>query len=572
LRKAERALFKGSFDPVLVLALALALVFSLYGIRWGRVECWNRSEIAMSALSGVRAGSYEKPPFHAYLNHVLVMWPLDVVEGGGKFLTGRRLNLNEAKLLQSRLLVLGMYLVTIALAYWISRQCYGKNPARIIALLFATSAGFIEYDHFLSCDSPLLLWMMLTLFFGRRIALYGDTVSYALAGFSTGLATATKYNGLAVGIIIAVAHVLATYQRGWKEMIFSRRFVLGLIMVPAGFIAGAPFAPFQLRKLITDFTYNAQVTPHYGGQVEGTGYLKFLERVPEILGWPGTYLIAIAAVVSLLIVLWRRQARAPSAICFTLASSVFLLYFAQIGAFPRMETRFVLPAVPFLILMCGPVLQTLTTSPALVFAALAPLFIYNAICSLSIGYRLNGDPRLAAQEWIEHRASAGTRLVLESSDSSPHWIKLPAVFGIEWEQARPSRHRVPYGNVLDLRMPNVNGRVQLFGKIFGKDSWVERYARKMEGDFDENSFMLAELRKRNPDVIAIHSDDYKVPSTQVRKYYADLLSGKAGYRIVLDGKTVDAPPWIYPHSIDHLRGRMTLLTRATVPANPAGSN
>lgn len=551
----------GSFDPVLVLALALALIFSLYGIRWGRVECWNRDDMAMRGISGLRPDTYEKPPFHTYLNHVLVIWPLDAVEGVGTFLTGREINLNEAKLLQSRLLVVGMYLATIALAYWISRRSFGKNPARIIVLLFATSAGFIEYDHFLSCDSPLLLWMLVAFFFARRVALYGDIVSYSLAGFTTGLATATKYNGLAVGIAIAVAHVLATYDRGWKSILLSRRFGFALLMVPAGFIAGAPAAPFQWRKLVADFTYNAKVTPHYEGQMSGHGYLDFLSRLPEILGWPVTYLIGIAALISAAMVLWRRQMRSPSTICFALASSVFALYLAQIGSFPRMATRFVLPAVPFLILMCGPLLQTLSARPTLVFTCLVPLFVYNATCSLSIGYRLNADPRLAAQRWIEHRASAGSRLIIESSGTSPHWTKLPAVHGTEWELAHPGRRQSPSGNVLDLRLPDVNGRAELFGKIFGNDSWVKQYARQAEGDPNLNLFTSAELLKRNPDVIAVHSADYRMRIPRIRNFYDDLLNGKTGYQIALDAKTLEPPRWIYPHTIDFLRGRMTILTR-----------
>lgn len=579
----------GPFDPVLLFALALALVFSLYGIRWGRVECWNRDDMAMRGISGLRPGTYEKPPFHTYLNHVLVIWPLDAVEAVGTSLAGEKVNLNETKLLQSRLIVVGMYLATIALAYWIGHQCFGKNAARIIALLFATSAGFIEYDHFLSCDSPLLLWMLLAFFFAHRVALHGDAVSYALAGFFTGIATATKYNGLVVGIAIPVAHLFGSYLRHHPERRIpprdvqitrtasstllrsarndrrwgARNFVLAMFMVPVGFIAGAPAAPFQWRKFITDFAYNAKVTPHYAGQASGHGYIDFLGRFPEILGWPGMCLIAAGATISLGIVLWRRQPRTPSTICFALAASVWVLYFSYIGSFPRMETRFVLPAIPFLILMAGPLFQTLSARPAWTLACLSPLFVYNAICSLSIGYRLNDDPRLAAQRWIEQRAATGSHLVIESSGTSPRWLKLAAVRGIERELAHPAKRRTPTGNVLDLRLPEVNGRSELFGRIFGNESWVQRYARRTEGDPNMRLFTRSELAKRNPEVIAVHSADYEVPIPRVRNYYHDLLSGNAGYEIALDAVTTRPPRWVYPRHIDFLPGRMTLLTRQT---------
>jgi 4-amino-4-deoxy-L-arabinose transferase-like glycosyltransferase len=133
-----------------------------------------------------------------------------------------------------------MFLGTIALTFAISRNAYGLFAARIIALLFATSAGFIAYDHFLSTDSPLLFWMMLSLFFAQRISASEKISNYVLAGFLAGISTATKYTGLAVGIAIVVAHL--TKIDHWRELFFSRRLAIGLAMVPIGFFTGNPYA------------------------------------------------------------------------------------------------------------------------------------------------------------------------------------------------------------------------------------------------------------------------------------------------------------------------------------------
>src|SRR3981081_1249649 len=103
-------------DLVLGIALILALVFSLYGIRWGRVECWNRDQMALRGLHGLRPDTYVKPPFHTYVNHFLILRPIARAE----FLSRkshRDINLNEVRLLGSRLLVVGMFLGTIALAF-----------------------------------------------------------------------------------------------------------------------------------------------------------------------------------------------------------------------------------------------------------------------------------------------------------------------------------------------------------------------------------------------------------------------------------------------------------------------
>src|SRR5438552_18052072 len=66
-------------DPLLVAAVSLAFLFCLQGITWGRVEDWNRSQIAIRGLRALRPSDYMKPPFHTYFNHVLVVWPIDGV-------------------------------------------------------------------------------------------------------------------------------------------------------------------------------------------------------------------------------------------------------------------------------------------------------------------------------------------------------------------------------------------------------------------------------------------------------------------------------------------------------------
>jgi hypothetical protein len=55
--------------------------------------------------------------------------------------------------------------------------------------------------------------------------------------------------------------------------------------------------------------------------------------------------------------------------------------------------------------------------------------------------------------------------------------------------------------------------------------------------------------------------DYNVPGETVRRYYGDLLTGRFPYAIVFDGETPRAPAWVYPHIIDFLRRRITVLQR-----------
>lgn len=543
-------------DPLLVAALALAFLFCLQGITWGRVECWNRSQIALRGLRALRPSDYMKPPFHTFFNHVLVVWPITGALKIAQVPTERMKIGNSAKLIGSRLVTIALYLGTIALAYGFSRRSYGRFSAVIIAFAFATSAGFVTYAHFLTADIPLLFWMLAALWAAYRLASDPSTRNYAIAGFLTGIAIATKYNGLAVGIALLVAHFFATKDAGIRRIILSRQLGIGLGMTLLGFLFGCPTALYEPRRFWNDFIYNYTVAPRYSGQPDRANYLGALARIPEIVGIPGAILIAGLAILSCILILRRRDLSDAATRGFILSSAVFLLYFLKVGAWPRTETRYVLPAIPFLILMIGPALQTVEKRKW-ILALLLPILAYNCFCSYLVGKRFNNDPRMKAQLWMLKNVPRGG--VIESSGTCPHWSKLPNFDAREINLGRPDRPIPPARDITDLRLPNMPGRVELFRKVFPE--WVQPLAAEKEGNPDQGLFTAAALEKRNPNYITIYSLDYRVPGEMVRKYYGDLLAGKFPYAIVFDANTPRAPKWIYPRTIDHLRGRITILQR-----------
>jgi hypothetical protein len=543
-------------DPLLVAALSLAFLFCLQGITWGRVECWNRSQIALHSLRALRPGDYMKPPFHTYLNHIFVVWPITAAVKIAQVPTERMKIANSAKLIGSRLVTLALYLGTIALAYSFSRRSYGRFSAAVIAFAFATSAGFVTYAHFLTADTPLLFWMLAALWAAHRLASAPSTRNYAIAGFLTGIAIATKYNGLAVGITLLVAHFFATKGASIRSIILSRQLAIGLAMALLGFLFGCPTVLYEPKKFRQDFIYGYTVTPRYSGQPDRANYLGALARIPEIVGIPGAILIAGLAILSCILILRRRDLSDAATRGFILSSAVFLLYFLKIGTFPRTETRYVLPAIPFLILMIGPALRTVERRKW-ILALLLPVLIYNCLCSYLVGKRFNDDPRLKAQLWMVKNVSRGS--VIESSGTSPRWAKLPNFDADEINLSRPDQSTLPARDITDLRMPHVPGRLESFRKVFPE--WVQPLVAENERNPDQGLFTAAALEKRNPNYISIYSPDYHVPGETVRRYYGDLLSGKSPYAIVFDAETPRVSAWIYPRTIDHLRGRITVLQR-----------
>jgi hypothetical protein len=442
------------------------------------------------------------------------------------------------------------------LIFAIALQFYGRFAARIIALVFATSAGLIAFAHFLTCDLPLLFWMTAAAFFCARIVQSGKTRDYALAGVFAGLAAATKYNGVLVGVAIGVAHLFSPNCRNLRS-VFHWRVLLGGALIPIAFVAGNPYAVLDYRKFIADFMYTYTVTPRYGVK-EGLGYGEFLRTLPEILGMPGTILIALCVGASLLVLMQKHDTTRNARIGFLIAVSVALVYYLSIGSFPRVPTRFALPTIPFLVLMMGPVLAFLETrARVLVLLLLVPVTAYNVICSLAVGKRFSDDPRLSAQNWMIANARGKT---IQSSYTSPHWTKLYRLRGVEFWADRPPEESAPPNSTVDWRMPVANGRMDVFKKDYAGNRWVEQGVW-VEGRPEQDVFSPAGQAQRNPDLISIYSPDLDVPVEFSRNYYNDLLGEKLGYKIMFQGSTPPVSPLLYPKFIDCLAGTITILGR-----------
>jgi 4-amino-4-deoxy-L-arabinose transferase-like glycosyltransferase len=540
-------------DRVLLAALFVCFCLSLYGIT---VMYDNPDQMAFQPLFlegklPFNPGWFDKPPFHTYFNYFLSVLPISNLAKAFDFSMQTEQIL---KTVWSRLLTKFMLLTAIGLLYHISLKSYGVRSAQVIAWIAATTAGFIAYSHFLTVDIPVMFWMLVAFTFSHQILLGRKLSSYLLAGFFTGIAAATKYNGVAIGFSIVVAHVLSFQTESWKEIpwkeiLFSKNLLAGLTMVAVGFLAGNPFALLDYPAFSSGFLYNYMVAPVYEGQT-GHSFIRFFARIVEIIGMPIFLVSAVAfllAIVTLLIRHGEWKKRATLVLCL----SVLLPYYIQFGMFPRLETRFVLPIVPLLLLISGILWERL--QPYKVGSGLLLVFLlgYNLICSLYVGWRIVDDPRLQAEAWVKANMPIGS--TVEKDVYSLTWMYMPEV------QAKVTV------------MPFVTGREKLFEVLFPnnefingtqEDRWI---AEEMIAWYTE-----AELMSRKPDYVVINSLYYQrfiqpgirrelYPSMD--EYFSSLLSEKYHYQIVFDQESQRVPAWIYPKEIDFTHNRITIFVR-----------
>jgi hypothetical protein len=540
-------------DPVLAITLLTAFALCLHGIT---ARYLHPDQMALLPLfhpdrPPFDPGWFQKPPFHTYFNYFLSVLPLSILAAASGLPSDEVL---LGQVVWSRMLAAGLLLSAAMLVYRVALTSYGVTPARIIAALFATSAGLIAHTHHLTADIPVMFWMVAAFYACRRIMADPRRSSYLIAGLLTGIATATKYNGLGIGVALVAAQLLRVAlstgrRQTWWQTVFDRRLILGLVAVPAGFVIGNPFAVLDYPTFSSDFLYNYTVAPVYTGQV-GHSYGDFFLDLAQLIGPPSFLLFLVANAASLCLVIGRQTPRRARA-TFWLSLSVLAVYYAQFAPFPRLESRFVLPVVPFWLLLSGPFWTWAQPRVRSFAPLLLALLAYNLVCSYAVGARFLDDPRISAEAWIRENT--------------------PPERSIEADAYSPTPGRGPGLQLQAASMPFVSGRERLYDELFRGDSRItgrDGGGRKFEA-------MLAwytpdELRRRNPDLIAVSSLYYQrfLPPDQrsalypsMRDYFESLLAERYPYQIVFDRRTSPVPPWLYPREIDFLDNRVTILAR-----------
>ena len=514
------------------ISVTLAFVLSMIGSKWGIVEDWNPDQVALRPVpNNLMVFDYLKPPLNTYMHRLFVVNPVDMVMKG--VLHCKERPWLEMRVMGVRVFSTLHFCAAVMILYFCVCSCVGKIEASVLALLMATSAGLLSYNHYGTADSPLLFWMLASFAAALFAPLSNRRLISIVAGLLAGLAAACKYNGLGVAIAIPSAFFVI---QGVRSLRHPNLWFAGMA-VPLGFILGVPGVIFDTRKFVQDFLYNLYTTPVYAGDVSHAGYWKFLLRFPELIGLPCSILMAACFVFSLALLLMRRLGKRETLLLIS-SVAVFIFYFITIGRFPRMETRFVLPAIPFVFMMAAPLISRI--KGRFLGAVIAMLLIYNITCAIIVGLRYKADPRMGACLWATSNLHAGE--VVESS-MSPAWGKL-----------------VPGVKTIDL--PLVTGRSERFKKLLGNNEAVSAGIKRFDSDAALEIFTPQALAERNPKYVSFCSlAMYFSGRKEARQYYEDHMAEKYGYHKVYEAIPLTPPVWAYPFKLDFIPDRMLILQK-----------
>ena len=528
-----------------MLALLLGLALGLQGFAWGRYDCLNADRMAFRGIfpkdgPAFQPSDYLKPPFYTYLNHFLARVPADRITGAFLFWMQphERFALNrQMRVAFSRALNLAMFALCTTGIFIVARRYFSVRGARAAAVLFSTSAGLVPYQVFLTADLAVVFMMFASFLFAVRILESPSMGNSIAAGLLAGLAAATKYNGLLVAVCLPLAHLLTNSSGNAVADAFKRKsaWLCGLC-VPLGFLSGNPYALFDWSRFRADFLYNYATTPVYNGVTTGNSYGHFFGSFAEIFGGPTSVLLAIAIPLGFVWVMLGKSASKPWR-PWLMAAAVCIAYFAAIGRFPRLETRFVLPLAPFVMVLGSAGFAAIGQLRAVLPAVVALLVAYNVTCGWWVGRLFIEDPRNFVHLFArEHLWNGGS---------------------VEWSRSLPKLEGLPVDPKIYTIYTGLR-QAAMFEKMFASDPAMASAVAQKETQVAPEWFSKSSRQARNPDYImwcSIDLDGLTIPE------YEALFDESSGYRVVYDARSPALPRWVYPQNTEFLQQRTTIWER-----------
>ena len=251
----------------------------------------------------------------------------------------------------ARLWSFAFSLLTVALTYSLGKRLYGRTAGLVAAILLSGLFLPAREAHFAVNDSATTFFVLLAIYFSVRLLQKPTRLMYLLAGLSVGCAAAAKLTGVVAIAPLLLAHFMQP-KRSYRHLALS----FGLMILIFTLISAHIF--WQLPEFV------AVISKHL---LYGTSGYKGLQMTQTsgwlfygwVLSWGMGWIMIVMIGLSL-----PGLFRDPRQLILVVFS---ILLFAYMGSQKIVFARFILPAIPpLLIFVAG---QLTGGGPAVVYLA-----------------------------------------------------------------------------------------------------------------------------------------------------------------------------------------------------------
>ena len=332
------------------------------GIEWGRPFVYHPDEgvVVKAALHMVATQDWNP---HNFLypslltdivaglgaaGHAVAAWPMATGQEG--LFPTEVLPEQFGVFLAGRVVVAILGLMTVVVSFAIGWRLGGRTAGLIAAGIVTLAPIHIESSRYVTTDVPVALFCALTLAASiRAIDEPGRTRWWILAAVFVGLATSTKWNGIAVAIVPASLYVTSRVGSGGVSALFrSPTPLLMAVAAILAFVVATPAAVFAPGEVIgwlgqQAAAYSSEAYAAIRGSKTPNGVGVAVEAV---VGGFGSLVVGLAVIGVVGLLAARRQIE--------FAMAIFMVVYVIILTIPVLYyPRNALPVLPFVAVAIG---------------------------------------------------------------------------------------------------------------------------------------------------------------------------------------------------------------------------
>lgn len=533
-----RAVFQSLWRHPLFWILAAAAGLRLAGLFWGlpASDGWDDDGFAprnfLTALAlTYKPGSYfTYPPFHAFLLAVLsapgiVIALLQVPSFQQADVIGEFTKPGYMTFFAviGRLVSLGMSLGIIWSVGEMAKLVAGRRAGLFAAGAATLNFGLTYYGQVSNLDVPYLFWGLLALLWTMRAVVEQQPKRFWWAALFAAASVATKDQAYALFLLSLPLFLLAWFVLDSWPRHHAGKIVRTLL--PA--IAAALLLLLLVDGAITNWTGFARRVAFLAGPASGdyAEYIKGPSGWWALLGDMGAYfgkgygLVVIALAMSGLVLHTGRSRGGMCAAGLLPALAILSFILCFNFAALRNDDRFLLPQAVLACVYIGIAAEALAFAPGSWArlsgrAALGLTALFALHQAIAINAALLFDPRYEVEAWMA--AHVGRGETIETYGQNCFLPRFPFAAKVTRVGQGDLKVRNPLPRVTEVRAPFGVDRGAQFVVVNAK--WAERYMR--------------------PEIPLAHGHIYSrlqqadFHNTDARRFFARLLEGKAGYRLV----------------------------------------
>ena len=240
--------------------------------------------------------------------------------------------------------------ISVLIVYLIAARIFNKKIGLISAFFFAISPLHVAHSKLIRTDITATMFILLSFYFIVVLFESKKIKHLVLAGFFAGVAIATKYTSGIIILSIILACILVNKRNPYENRKYFAKTVtlitISFISIFIGFFAFSPYTVLDHQNAMRSIEFENRDT-HLGAErlPHIWNYIWYLQN-PLNKGTGGLLIEIFAGIGFVYLLLSKSKLN-------YILLSFFVLYFIAIGSMKLRWDRWMIPNIPFTVIMAG---------------------------------------------------------------------------------------------------------------------------------------------------------------------------------------------------------------------------